>query len=176
MNYETTVSSGQDGFAAGAGALTEVEAEEKKRRRKLAIIVAAILAVLVIVVLMTKGGGGEGDFAPSEQQAPTVTVSAPGMTTIQGEIQATGTLGARRELPVGVVGDGGRVVSVPVEAGQWVRAGQVLAVIDRSVQSQQAVSSAAQIEVAKADAQLAEANLAARRAARCAWFYLEGRY
>jgi RND family efflux transporter MFP subunit len=160
MNYETTVSSGQDDVVAGADALTEVEAEEKKKRRKLFIIAAAILVVLVIVAWMTIGGSAERDFAPGEQQAPTVTVSAPGKTTIQGEIQATGTLAARRELPVGVVGDGGRVVSVPVEAGQWVRAGQVLVVIDRSVQSQQAVSSAAQIEVAKADAELAEANLA----------------
>ncbi len=159
MNYETTVRSGQGDVVAGAEALTEVEAEEKKRR-KLFIIAAAILAVLAIVAFMTAGGGGDKDFAPGKQQAPTVTVSAPGTTTIAGEIQATGTLAARRELPVGVVGDGGRVVSVPVEAGQWVREGQVLAVIDRSVQSQQAISSAAQIEVAKADAQLAEANLA----------------
>lgn len=159
MNYETTVRSGQDGVVAGADELTEVDAARKKRR-KLIIVAAAIVAVLVIVALMTTGGGGERDFAPGAQQAPTVTVSAPGATTIAGEIQATGTLAARRELPVGVVGDGGRVVSVPVEAGQWVRAGQILAVIDRSVQSQQAASSAAQIEVAKADAQLAEANLA----------------
>ena len=62
-------------------------------------------------------------------------------------------------MPVGVVGEGGRVVSVLVEPGDWVRAGQVLAVIDRSVQTQQAQSSAAQIEVARADANLAQANL-----------------
>jgi RND family efflux transporter MFP subunit len=62
-------------------------------------------------------------------------------------------------MPVGVVGEGGRVVSVPVEAGQWVRAGQVLAVIDRSVQTQQAESAEAQIAVAQADANLAQANL-----------------
>ena len=76
-----------------------------------------------------------------------------------GSLVATGTLAARREMPVGVVGEGGRVVSVPVEQGQWVRAGQILASIDRSVQSQQARSSAAQIEVARADAELAQANL-----------------
>ena len=78
---------------------------------------------------------------------------------MNGTINATGTLAARREMPVGVVGEGGRVISVPVEAGQWVRAGQVLAVIDRSVQNQQAESAAAQIQVARADAQLAQANL-----------------
>src|SRR3546814_6148132 len=62
-------------------------------------------------------------------------------------------------MPVGVVGEGGRVVSVSVEQGQWVRAGQVLASIDRSVQSQQARAQAAQVEVARADAQLAQSNL-----------------
>jgi len=57
------------------------------------------------------------------------------------------------------VGEGGRVVSVPVDAGDWVSQGQVLAVIDRSVQSQQAQAQAAQIGVARADANLAQANL-----------------
>ena len=62
-------------------------------------------------------------------------------------------------MPVGVVGEGGRVLSVRVDAGDWVGQGQVLAVIDRSVQSQQAAAQAAQIEVSRADAQLAQANL-----------------
>jgi len=48
---------------------------------------------------------------------------------------------------------------VPVQVGDWVRRGQVLAVIDRSVQNQQAAGAAAQIEVAKADAALAQSNL-----------------
>ena len=43
-------------------------------------------------------------------------------------------------------GEGGQIVSVLVEPGQWVGAGQVLAVIDRSVQVQQRASQAAQIE------------------------------
>jgi len=78
---------------------------------------------------------------------------------VTGVIHATGTLAARREMPVGVVGEGGRVVSVLVEPGDWVRAGQPLLVIDRSVQNQQAQSSAAQIQVSRADANLAQANL-----------------
>jgi RND family efflux transporter MFP subunit len=86
-------------------------------------------------------------------------VISPGAGTYAGIINATGTLAARREMPVGVVGEGGRVVSVPVEPGEWVSAGQVLAVIDRSVQEQQTASSAAQVEVARADADLAQSNL-----------------
>jgi RND family efflux transporter MFP subunit len=88
-----------------------------------------------------------------------VTVLQPGRASVTGEIKSTGTLAARRELPVGVVGEGGRVERVLVEPGDWVAAGQVLAVIDRSVQVQQAAGLEAQIGVAAADARLAQANL-----------------
>jgi len=57
------------------------------------------------------------------------------------------------------VGEGGQVSQVLAEAGSWVRQGQVLATIDRSVQNQQAASQAAQVQVAQADARLAQANL-----------------
>lgn len=121
------------------------------------LIVAGLLAVYF---LLMRGGEAAPVAAGSDQsQAPKVTVIAPGRATIEGTISATGTIAARRELPVGVVGEGGRVVSVPVDQGQWVRAGQVLASIDRSVQSQQARSAAAQIAVSRADAQLAQSNL-----------------
>ncbi|HEY9552329.1 efflux RND transporter periplasmic adaptor subunit, partial [Allosphingosinicella sp.] len=74
-------------------------------------------------------------------------------------ISATGTLAARRDMPVGVAGEGGEVSRVLVEAGDWVNAGQTLATIERSVQSQQAQQLAAQIEVAKAEAALAQNEL-----------------
>lgn len=92
-------------------------------------------------------------------QAPSVTVVTPGRTMVAGEFEAPGTLAARRPMPVGVVGEGGQVVSVTVDAGDWVRQGQVLAVIDRSVQVRQAEAQSAQIDVARADANLAQANL-----------------
>lgn len=153
MNYETTVD------ASSRAALSGQDAEEAARRRKLIIIAVVVALVLAIgAVVLTRGGGSESTGQQSTQ-TPAVTVIAPGQATVQGAIQATGTLAARREMPIGVVGEGGRVVSVPVEAGQWVRAGQILAVIDRSVQTQQTASSAANIEVARADARLAQANL-----------------
>ena len=43
-------------------------------------------------------------------------------------------------MPVGVAGEGGMVTRVLVEPGQWVGAGQVLATVDRSVQTQTAAS------------------------------------
>jgi RND family efflux transporter MFP subunit len=62
-------------------------------------------------------------------------------------------------MPVGVAGEGGMVARVLVEPGQWVGAGQTLAVIDRSVQSQEAQRLGAQISVAQADARLAQQEL-----------------
>lgn len=51
------------------------------------------------------------------------------------------------------------VTRVLVEPGQWVGAGQVLALVDRSVQAQSASGLAAQINVARADAALAQQEL-----------------
>ena len=124
-------------------------------------IVGAIAAILALGAWFMLGSGGEAPAGADAQaaQVPTVTVVAPGRGTIEGTISATGTLAARRELPVGSAGEGGQVVRVLVDAGDWVRQGQVLAVIDRSVQSQQAASAAASVQVAQADANLAQANL-----------------
>jgi multidrug efflux pump subunit AcrA (membrane-fusion protein) len=80
-----------------------------------------------------------------------VTVVVPGRQQVPRIITATGQLAARRDMPVGIAGEGGRVVSVLVEQGQWVGAGQTLAVIDRSVQAQEAAQLAASINVARAD-------------------------
>ena len=157
MNYETTVS--LDGKHTVI--MERTDEDDVRRRRRRNLIVAAIVIVLAAIGAwyLFSGGDSAADGGGDTVQAPAVSVIVPGRTTVNGTINATGTLAARREMPVGVVGEGGRVISVPVEAGQWVRAGQVLAVIDRSVQNQQAESAAAQIQVARADAPLAQANL-----------------
>lgn len=159
MNYQTPIRS--EVSEAYQPEVSQFETTPANSRRKWVWIGLAILfAGALAFWFLTKGGEGGGVGAGDDAtQRPAITVVAPGQTTIAGEIVATGTLAARREMPVGVVGEGGRVISVPVEAGQWVRQGQVLAVIDRSVQVQQAQSSAAQIEVARSDARLAQANL-----------------
>lgn len=151
MNFETTyVSQG------GPNPLLEEEADRSSRWRWI-IGALALLTVLVGIWFLNHRAepGAEG---AEKDQVPSVTVIAPGRTTVEGKINASGTLAARRELPVGVAGEGGQVIAVLVEAGQWVRAGQVLAVIDRSVQAQQQNSQAAQIQVARSNADLAEAN------------------
>jgi RND family efflux transporter MFP subunit len=115
--------------------------------------------LLTIAAYFALIGGEPVAVGDDNSQAPVVTVITPGKTTVAGEIEAPGTLAARRPMPVGVVGEGGQVLRVTVDAGDWVLAGQVLAVIDRSVQVQQAEAQSAQVDVARADASLAQANL-----------------
>ncbi len=157
MNYETSIGTTLN------GELLDSEGQSSARRRRW-IIIAVIAAVLIIgaIVAMTMMGGGEDTAAAEaakEGQAQTVTVVAPGRETVVRAINATGTLAARRDVPVGVVGEGGQVTQVYVDAGSWVKQGQVLASIDRSVQSQQAIALEAQIGVARADLQLAQNEL-----------------
>jgi len=158
MNYEAKVS--DIDHATVVETEDALEPRAPRRRRTVIIIALVVAALLIGAMLMFFGGKDESPFPPPQgDQIPTVSVIAPQSATVQGMINATGTLAARREMPVGVVGEGGRVVSVQVEPGDFVRAGQVLAVIDRSVQTPQATALAAQIDVARADAELAQADL-----------------
>jgi RND family efflux transporter MFP subunit len=137
------------------------EEAPKRGRRRIAVIAGVLAILAAMYVIFGRGGGDESakKRGPAAEQAPPVTVVAPGRQTVDRVISANGTLAARREMPVGVAGEGGRVTRVLVEPGQWVRAGQVLATVDRSVQTQTAESLAAQIRVAQADATLAQAQL-----------------
>ncbi|MDB5696575.1 MAG: efflux transporter periplasmic adaptor subunit [Sphingomonas bacterium] len=133
----------------------------KPRRGRRIAVIAAVLAVLLGMYVVFGRGGDKpaAERGPGAEQAPPVTVMAPGRQTVDRVITANGSLAARRELPVGVAGEGGRVTRVLVDPGQWVSAGQVLATVDRSVQMQTADSLSAQIRVAQADANLAQAQL-----------------
>ena len=156
MNYETGIEA--DRGETGNPLLDGGE-EDRRSRRNLFLLAAVVLLAIIAIAYYVNRSGKAAPADNQKDQAPTVTVVVPGRTTVEGQINATGTLAARRELPVGVPGEGGQVVAVLVEPGQWVRQGQVLAVIDRSVQSQQQSSQVAQIQVAKANARLAQANL-----------------
>ena len=151
MNRETSFSSSD----------TLVVVDRSKRRRNIIIAAAVGIAILVAAVLFFSGGGeeqtaGGPGAGPGGGQVPTVTVIVPGRQSVARTISATGSLAARVDMPVGVAGEGGLVAAVLVQPGQWVRAGQTLAVIDRAVQAQQAQQLAAQVQVARADAALAQ--------------------
>ncbi|MCL6684685.1 efflux RND transporter periplasmic adaptor subunit [Sphingomonas alba] len=142
------------------GSDTLIVVDRSKRRRNIIIAAFAGLAILLIAFMVMSGkkdeaaqqaaAGGAGG------QIPTVSVVVPGRSEVARTITASGALAARRDQPIGVAGEGGRVTAVLVDQGSWVRAGQVLAVIDRSVQAQNSNQLAAQVQVARADAALAQ--------------------
>lgn len=126
-------------------------------RRKL--MIAAIVALLAIAALAFYLLSGGEKPAPSAPALPRVTVIVPGRQPVINIVTATGNLAARREMPVGVAGEGGIVTRVLVEPGDWVARGQVLATVDRQVQVQQTAQMQAQIAAAQADAKMAQSEL-----------------
>ena len=149
------------------GSDTLIVVDRPARKRQLIIAAIVALGALAIAFFMFRGsddssaaqtnsvgspgaGGGRGG------QIPSVTVIIPGQSQVARTITASGALAARRDQPIGVAGEGGLVRTVLVDAGSWVRQGQVLATIDRSVQSQTAAQLAASIQVSRADAALAQ--------------------
>jgi RND family efflux transporter MFP subunit len=142
------------------GSNTLIVVDRSKRRRNIIIAAIAGLAILLVAFMIMSGkkdeaaqqaaAGGAGG------QIPTVSVVVPGRSEVARTITASGALAARRDQPIGIAGEGGRVTAVLVDQGSWVRAGQVLAIIDRSVQAQNMNQLAAQVQVARADAALAQ--------------------
>ncbi|MCP5395621.1 MAG: efflux RND transporter periplasmic adaptor subunit [Sphingomonadaceae bacterium] len=161
MNYETSVKPDDEAAMAGTspGSYADDAHSAPPRKLRIALIALAGLLAAGLLYWLTHSSEEPGIAAGEGTQVPVVSVTVPGRQTVEGEIEATGTLAARRTLPVGSVGEGGRVVAVPVDAGDWVQQGQVLVSIDRSVQVQQIASAEAQVRVAQADANLAQANL-----------------
>jgi len=154
MNRETSAFDSSD---------TLVVVDRSRRRRTLLIGAGLALIVVLIAFMLMRGGSEEAPPAAAGGaqgggQIPTVTVVVPGRSEVTRTVTASGALAARRDQPVGIPGSGGRVTRVLVDAGTWVRAGQVLATVDRSVQAQQASQLAAQVSAARANAELAQNN------------------
>lgn len=160
VNYETKVTPMDQ--LAGAGYGYEPDAGVRRRR--------IFIGALVLLALVLAGAwwafsanepaaGNSAAGGAAGGAAPNVTVVIPGRQEVTKVISATGTIAARREMPVGMAGEGGQVTRVLVEPGQWVAAGQVLAVVDRAVQVQQLNSLVAQVRVAQADANIAQSEL-----------------
>jgi len=153
MNYESS-------FDKNAVLGTdELDAETIRKRRRLILGLLIAIAVIVVAFVAWRMLGGKKEQDQGGSQVPLVTVAVPGQQAVTKTANATGSLDARVDMPVGVLGEGGRVLSVLVQPGAWVQKGQILVVIERSVQAQQIASSAAQVEVARANAKLAENNL-----------------
>ena len=137
--------------------------DRSQRRRRMVMIAGAIglVAILLAAFMLFRtkpadpaaaAGGGKG-------QVPSVTVVVPGRSEVARTVTASGALAARRDQPVGVAGEGGRVTQVLVDANSWVREGQTLVTIDRSVQVEDLGQVGASIAAARADAALAQNEL-----------------
>lgn len=158
MNRETRVT---------ASETVVVTDRSTQRRRNLVIGAFVAVCLLALGFLFFSGHGGDEASAGGAQagaasqgggQVPTVSVVVPGQSQVARVITASGALAARRDQPVGAAGAGGRVTAVLVDAGDRVSAGQVLARVDRSVQTQQAAQLAAAVESARASAALAQSE------------------
>lgn len=162
MNFEPQFSGDRVAAPVVSDEMDEMVASRK--RRQIVIAVAAGAVLLLAVLLWLAFVRSSAPPPSTESEVPRVSVIRVVPSAVTTRVSGTGSIAARRDMPVGVVGEGGRVTAVLVEPGTWVRAGQALATIERSVQSEQAASLAAQTEVARADLKLAQANLDRARA------------
>ncbi|MEQ1687393.1 MAG: efflux RND transporter periplasmic adaptor subunit, partial [Sphingopyxis sp.] len=120
MNFES-------GTIAPAAATAQddwgFEAEERRQSRRRWIVIGAVIAALLLAIfawMSLSGGGNEsaktgaapatnakgGPAGGGEDSIPSVTVITPGRSQVERVITATGSLAARREMPVGVAGEG----------------------------------------------------------------------
>jgi HlyD family secretion protein len=96
---------------------------------------------------------------PGQEQVPQVSVIVPGRTAVQNIVTITGTLAARQEMPVGPEGEGGRITALYADVGDRVGAGQILARLNADIIKPQVAQLAASLEEARANAELAKADL-----------------
>ncbi len=125
------------------------------------IIGGVVLLVLLIAAAVIRNytkPAAPGTAIAQQKQIPLVTASAPGIKAVKSTVSFTGTIQARYDMPIGAEGESGRITAVLVEAGDHVKAGQVLVRIDQSVLRPQLNRLTASLEEAKAQAALSAAE------------------
>jgi HlyD family secretion protein len=125
------------------------------------LLIAAVIALIawrVTHALTAKPG------AAAVSAIPTVSVTEVGVSAVPSTVSIIGTIAARYDMPIGVEGDGGRVTTVYVEAGDHVKQGQVLAHLNNSVLEPQVTNLEAALDQARAEADLADAEYQRARA------------
>jgi HlyD family secretion protein len=127
-------------------------------RRLIIWSVAVALIIVVALVMVWRITHAVAVRPESVSPIPTVSVTQVGVTAVPSTISIIGTIAARYDMPIGVEGDGGRVASVLVEAGDRVKEGQVLAHLNTFVLEPQVNNLEAALDQAKAEAELAQAE------------------
>lgn len=144
-------------FASRSAAGTEATDAARIARQRRMLLWSALAVLLFVAFLAYKARAPSPSTSVAEP--PLVTVIVPGTHPIVNAVHATGTIHARHDMPVGVVGEGGMISRIRVEAGQNVRKGQILADIDHAVQQAQLDQLKAGVAEAKANAALAREEL-----------------
>jgi RND family efflux transporter MFP subunit len=124
--------------------------------KKAALLTAGLtFAVVAVSIIAWRQRSHHGPQAPD---LPLVTVTVPGQSPYTLSVKFTGAIIARYDVPIGVEGEGGRVLSIHAEAGDAVKRGQLLAKLDTAVLAPQVASLRAALEQSRADAELATAD------------------
>jgi len=118
----------------------------------------ALVAIAAVGTAIYYGTSRGSASSTTEGAIPLVSAGMPGVSPITTTVAFTGTINARYDMPIGTEGETGRVSAIYVEAGDHVKAGQLLAQVDESILQPQVDRLAASLEEAKANAGLATAE------------------
>src|ERR1700722_13423075 len=128
--------------------------------RRAVVGVAVVLAVAALGAAIYFGAKRRSGSTSTEGAIPLVSAAVPGVSAITTTVAFTGAINARYDMPIGTEGETGRVAAIYVEAGDHVKAGQLLAQVDESILKPQVDRLAATLDEAKANAGLAAAEYA----------------
>ncbi|MHB8814834.1 MAG: efflux RND transporter periplasmic adaptor subunit [Steroidobacteraceae bacterium] len=135
-------------------------ARTRSRRKWLFGAAGIAVAIAVAAAVWMSRASAPKAVAPlsARTSAPLVSVVTPGVQPVATQVNFTGTIEARHELPIGNSGDTGRIVAVYVQVGDHVRRGQALAQLDDSVLAPQVAQLSAALDQARAQAALSAAE------------------
>lgn len=95
---------------------------------------------------------------PPADLPPVVSIVSPVPGNITTSVAIVGVISARNEMPISPEGEGGRIASVLVEAGDAVKSGQLLAQLDPTVPQSQLAAAEASLAELRASAEVADAE------------------
>src|SRR2546423_70366 len=136
------------------------EAPQPGLRRKWLLPAGAVLLALAISAVLWSTLHSKPKLVPlaDQRNVPLISVMTPGLKAVTSSVTFTGAIVARYDMPIGNVGETGRIVAVYVEPGDHVRRGQPLAKLDQSVLIPQVNRLAASLEQASAQAAVSAAE------------------
>ncbi len=140
--------------------------------KPLQLFIVAIVLAGASAAWYTLGSGHGSEDKDKTKDAlnvPLVSVIVPVVGAVPATVSLTGAISARNDMPIGVEGDGGRIIAVLVEPGDRVHRGQVLARLNPLTAQSQVQSAEAALEDARAAAATAESEFARAQGARSAF-------